>query len=217
MLPFGLWKYSGGALLWDLVLRIFKSRKLLIKMLDQSSHSRLPSSKLQSPWTLHFASTCLNCNYFASELQKNIGILVYCLRGCQYYFAAYQKIPSSDGMSSPALTEQVLADVAPQLLDHEDPALFAPTGFKARECCTCWRPRSVCLCPFLPEQPLQTLGKVALGTASRYQEIVSQQKGLQVVILQHPNEQKKRLATVPLLRKCVPYDLYKGRRFTVSS
>ncbi len=53
-------------------------------------------------------------------------------------------------------------------------------------CGRCARPQSVCLCPALPAQPIRLGGLV--------------------VVLQHPNEQNRRLATVPLLQRCLSQD-----------
>lgn len=58
-----------------------------------------------------------------------------------------------------------------------------PSAERRKECSRCQRPASVCLCDSLPPRPLATRG--------------------QVIILQHPAEAKKRLATVPLLSKCI--------------
>ncbi|XP_071740886.1 tRNA-uridine aminocarboxypropyltransferase A [Rutidosis leptorrhynchoides] len=50
-------------------------------------------------------------------------------------------------------------------------------------CNVCERPATVCLCDFIPTEPLSTT--------------------TQIVILQHPHEQRHRLATVPVLNKCL--------------
>ncbi|EFN57261.1 hypothetical protein CHLNCDRAFT_143813 [Chlorella variabilis] len=50
-----------------------------------------------------------------------------------------------------------------------------------RDCERCERPKSVCLCSCLPDEPLALAGRVT--------------------VLQHPFEQKKRLATGPVLQK----------------
>ncbi|GIL53898.1 hypothetical protein Vafri_9501 [Volvox africanus] len=50
-------------------------------------------------------------------------------------------------------------------------------------CDRCKRPRRVCLCTVLPVRPMRLLGRI--------------------LILQHPHELKKRLATVPLLKCCL--------------
>ncbi|MFS8030761.1 putative DTW domain-containing protein DTWD2/YfiP [Helianthus anomalus] len=52
-----------------------------------------------------------------------------------------------------------------------------------RICLGCERPASVCLCDFIPGESLSTT--------------------TQIVILQHPHEQRHPLATVPLLNKCL--------------
>lgn len=60
------------------------------------------------------------------------------------------------------------------------------------------RPERVCLCPGLPQNPQQCLGRV--------------------FVLQHPHELKKALATVPLLPACLePCTVVVGRRFKVGS
>ncbi|KAL4418806.1 hypothetical protein ABPG77_006775 [Micractinium sp. CCAP 211/92] len=74
----------------------------------------------------------------------------------------------------------------PLSLDHDeafesDASLAGPRN--KRDCERCERPSSVCLCATLPTAPLRLAGRV--------------------IILQHPHEQKKRLATVPVLQKCV--------------
>ncbi|KAJ9565435.1 hypothetical protein OSB04_001401 [Centaurea solstitialis] len=55
---------------------------------------------------------------------------------------------------------------------------------RRRICNVCERPATVCLCESLPGEPLST-------TAT------------QIVILQHPHEQRHPLATVPVLNKCL--------------
>ncbi|GLC44497.1 hypothetical protein PLESTB_000066700 [Pleodorina starrii] len=50
-------------------------------------------------------------------------------------------------------------------------------------CDRCMRPHRVCVCTALPTRPLRLLGRI--------------------LILQHPHELKKRLATVPLLQRCL--------------
>ncbi|KAJ0057516.1 hypothetical protein NL108_009259, partial [Boleophthalmus pectinirostris] len=59
------------------------------------------------------------------------------------------------------------------------------------------RPEKVCLCPFLPHQPLD------VSTC--------------LYIVQHPNEESRVLRTVPLLAACLPQDkcnVIVGRRFS---
>lgn len=59
------------------------------------------------------------------------------------------------------------------------------------------RPEKVCLCPFLPQQPLE------VSTC--------------LYIVQHPNEESRVLRTVPLLAACLPQGKCKvivGRRFS---
>ncbi|CAL9682297.1 unnamed protein product [Knipowitschia caucasica] len=63
-------------------------------------------------------------------------------------------------------------------------------------CLRCRRPVKVCLCPFLPQQPLDV-------STSLY-------------IVQHPNEESRVLRTVPLLAACLPQskcNVIVGRRF----
>ncbi|XP_004477758.2 tRNA-uridine aminocarboxypropyltransferase 2 [Dasypus novemcinctus] len=65
------------------------------------------------------------------------------------------------------------------------------------ECSRCSRPQKVCLCPFLPVQPLNI--------------------STHLYIIQHPAEENKVLRTVPLLAACLPQDKCKvktGRRFS---
>ncbi|KAG2447297.1 hypothetical protein HYH02_007627 [Chlamydomonas schloesseri] len=59
----------------------------------------------------------------------------------------------------------------------------AQQAAKRRDCPRCNRPPRVCVCPALPDAPLRLRG--------------------QVFILQHPYELKKRMATVPLLTRCL--------------
>ncbi|KAK3010168.1 hypothetical protein RJ639_011413 [Escallonia herrerae] len=63
--------------------------------------------------------------------------------------------------------------------DHRH--LSADTG--RRKCGRCDRPLSVCLCSSIPAEPIPTR--------------------TQVVILHHPHEQRHKLATVPVLSKCL--------------
>ncbi|XP_065911996.1 tRNA-uridine aminocarboxypropyltransferase 2-like isoform X2 [Dysidea avara] len=78
--------------------------------------------------------------------------------------------------------------------------LFSPVDPeppKRRDMCDdCGRPRCVCLCQSFPENlvPIMT----------------------NIIILQHPNEENRTLATVPLLQKCIPTEkchVLRGRRF----
>ncbi|KAM6224718.1 tRNA-uridine aminocarboxypropyltransferase 2 [Rhynchocyon petersi] len=65
------------------------------------------------------------------------------------------------------------------------------------ECARCSRPQKVCLCPFLPVDPLHI--------------------STHLYIIQHPAEENKVLRTVPLLAACLPQDKCKvkiGRRFS---
>ncbi|NVK39352.1 MAG: DTW domain-containing protein [Gammaproteobacteria bacterium] len=63
-----------------------------------------------------------------------------------------------------------------------------------REICEgCQRPQAVCLCPHL----------------------VSLKAPCELVILQHPSEQKQALATVPILKQCIsPIDVWVGEDFS---
>ncbi|KAJ9513784.1 hypothetical protein QJQ45_015521 [Haematococcus lacustris] len=74
------------------------------------------------------------------------------------------------------------------------PTAPAQAGSRRKLCDRCKRPASVCLCPALPPAPIQLQGKV--------------------IILQHPGELKRALATVPLLRLCIqPCEVVVGRKF----
>ncbi|XP_035666065.1 tRNA-uridine aminocarboxypropyltransferase 2-like [Branchiostoma floridae] len=67
---------------------------------------------------------------------------------------------------------------------------------KRTMCDRCGRPATVCLCPFLPRQPLQV--------------------STTVYIIQHPHEETRVLRTVPLLAACLPPDrchVIRGKRF----
>ncbi|KAG2494959.1 hypothetical protein HYH03_006894 [Edaphochlamys debaryana] len=87
---------------------------------------------------------------------------------------------SSSSTASPAGVADAQDRAALPASSSEGPA----DGSRRRqECPRCLRPQRVCLCAALPQQPLRLRGRV--------------------VILQHPHELKKRLATVPLLRACL--------------
>lgn len=65
-------------------------------------------------------------------------------------------------------------------------------------CGRCRRPATVCICCCLPDEPFKI--------------------GSRVVILQHPNEESRSLATVPLLTQCVETSrchVIRGKRFDV--
>ncbi|GJT28654.1 DTW domain-containing protein 2 [Tanacetum coccineum] len=51
-------------------------------------------------------------------------------------------------------------------------------------CSACERPTTVCLCALIPASPLTTTNT-------------------EIIILQHPHEQRHPLATVPVLNKCI--------------
>uniref|UniRef100_A0A4W4FW80 tRNA-uridine aminocarboxypropyltransferase n=1 Tax=Electrophorus electricus TaxID=8005 RepID=A0A4W4FW80_ELEEL len=86
---------------------------------------------------------------------------------------------------------------------EEEPAGFAdlselPVEVSERRptCLHCYRPEKVCLCPFLPADPLE------VSTC--------------LYIVQHPAEESRVLRTVPLLAACLPKGKCKvlvGRRF----
>ncbi|GMP97470.1 hypothetical protein CsSME_00045709 [Camellia sinensis var. sinensis] len=85
------------------------------------------------------------------------------------------------------------ADEVTRVLDLSDPG---PTGDEGRRrICSrgCERPINVCLCDTIPSE--------AISTAT------------QVVVLQHPHEHRHKLATVPLLSKCLlNFQILIGRR-----
>ncbi|KAI3750279.1 hypothetical protein L2E82_20913 [Cichorium intybus] len=60
---------------------------------------------------------------------------------------------------------------------------FSHPNTRRRICNVCERPATVCLCDSIPAEPVST--------------------STQIVILQHPHEQRHRLATVPVLNKCL--------------
>ncbi|KAL8152578.1 hypothetical protein V2J09_010338 [Rumex salicifolius] len=69
-----------------------------------------------------------------------------------------------------------------------------------RQVCSggCGRPVSVCLCDDMPPEPIST--------------------GTELVILQHPHEQRHRLATVPVLARCLNNcQILTGRRLRLGS
>ena len=87
-------------------------------------------------------------------------------------------------------------------MDIEDPAATLtelqvdPT--RKRRCCDgCGRPWATCLCSAMPSSPLSLSGHV--------------------FVLRHPNEQKKNLATIPILMRCLKdITVVHGRRLHVS-
>ncbi|KAF3849286.1 hypothetical protein F7725_015783 [Dissostichus mawsoni] len=75
-------------------------------------------------------------------------------------------------------------------------ALPVEVGERRPTCLRCRRPQKVCLCPFLPTQPLE------VSTC--------------LYIVQHPAEESRVLRTVPLLAACLPQgkcNVIVGRRF----
>jgi len=65
-------------------------------------------------------------------------------------------------------------------------------------CADCARPVSVCLCKLIPSPPFHLRTRL--------------------LILQHPHEQKQKLATVPVLARCVqPCHVIVGRRLHSSN
>ncbi|CAL8464563.1 g4098 [Coccomyxa elongata] len=79
-------------------------------------------------------------------------------------------------------------------ISNTDGHLLEPTTY--RDCGRCRRPQSVCLCSALPHAPLNLHGKL--------------------LVLQHPLEARKRMATVPLLDLCLKdCTLIRGRKFSV--
>lgn len=79
-------------------------------------------------------------------------------------------------------------------ISDTDGHFVEPTTY--RDCDRCRRPQSVCLCSALPRAPLKLHGKL--------------------LVLQHPSEARKRMATVPLLDLCLhDCTLIRGRKFSV--
>ncbi|XP_034048748.1 DTW domain-containing protein 2 [Thalassophryne amazonica] len=75
-------------------------------------------------------------------------------------------------------------------------ALPVEVGDRRPTCLRCCRPQKVCLCPFLPPQPLD------VSTC--------------LYVVQHPAEESRVLRTVPLLAACLPRgkcNVIVGRRF----
>ncbi|XP_076899841.1 tRNA-uridine aminocarboxypropyltransferase A-like [Bidens hawaiensis] len=68
-------------------------------------------------------------------------------------------------------------------LTDDDTQLSHPTT-RRRICNACDRPATVCLCDSIPTEPISTTTT-------------------QIIILQHPHEQRHPLATVPVLNKCL--------------
>ncbi|XP_068609190.1 tRNA-uridine aminocarboxypropyltransferase 2 [Brachionichthys hirsutus] len=76
-------------------------------------------------------------------------------------------------------------------------SLPVEVGERRPTCLRCRRPQKVCLCPFLPPQPLE------VSTC--------------LYIVQHPAEESRVLRTVPLLAACLPQgkcNVIVGRRFS---
>ncbi|CAH9134949.1 unnamed protein product [Cuscuta epithymum] len=79
--------------------------------------------------------------------------------------------------------------------DKVVPAVAAAGKFQTRrnECTKCDRPANVCLCASIPSDPIATRTRV--------------------LVLQHPHERRHKLATVPLLSKCIANcEVIVGRR-----
>ncbi|XP_028274459.1 DTW domain-containing protein 2 [Parambassis ranga] len=75
-------------------------------------------------------------------------------------------------------------------------ALPVEVGERRPTCLRCRRPQKVCLCPFLPSQPLEV--------------------STRLYVVQHPAEESRVLRTVPLLAACLPpgkCNVIVGRRF----
>eukprot|EP00983_Pelagomonas_calceolata_P107233 1159321-Pelagomonas_calceolata.AAC.5 len=82
-------------------------------------------------------------------------------------------------------------------------------------CARCNRPERVCLCPSLPDSPIDILGTVRTHNGLHEARVTCIAANgfrflpaavcpcalAQVVVLQHPHELKKALATVPLLKQ----------------
>lgn len=88
-------------------------------------------------------------------------------------------------------------------MQDDDMPLFSsvdPEPAKRRDVCkNCERPQCVCLCQSFPINPIPIQTNI--------------------IILQHPNEESRTLATVPLLQKCVCKEkchVLRGRRFAES-
>lgn len=73
----------------------------------------------------------------------------------------------------------------PQEIDQLSLTPTPTTAVESRRriCGGCNRPLNVCLCDKIPREPIPTT--------------------TQIVILQHPHEQRQKLATVPVIRKCL--------------
>ncbi|XP_048735863.2 tRNA-uridine aminocarboxypropyltransferase 2-like [Ostrea edulis] len=98
---------------------------------------------------------------------------------------------TEDGKSSPEFLD-VLYSFA-----NEDDEERGTVKTKRSVCLRCCRPIPVCLCPYLPEVP------VSIET--------------NVFILQHPLEESRNLATVPILCECLPSEkvqIIKGKKFS---
>ncbi|CAH9112335.1 unnamed protein product [Cuscuta epithymum] len=79
--------------------------------------------------------------------------------------------------------------------DKDVPAAADAGKFETRrnECAKCDRPVNVCLCASIPSDPIATRTRV--------------------LVLQHPHERRHKLATVPLLSKCIANcEVIVGRR-----
>ncbi|XP_061173204.1 tRNA-uridine aminocarboxypropyltransferase 2-like [Saccostrea echinata] len=98
---------------------------------------------------------------------------------------------SEDGKTSPEFLD-ILYSFANEDDKEKDTAIN-----RRPVCSRCCRPVAVCLCPYLPESP------VSIET--------------NVFILQHPLEESRNLATVPILCECLPSEkvqIIKGKKFS---
>ncbi|XP_062582453.1 tRNA-uridine aminocarboxypropyltransferase 2-like [Saccostrea cucullata] len=98
---------------------------------------------------------------------------------------------SEDGKTSPEFLD-ILYSFANEDNNEKDSLIS-----RRPVCPRCCRPVAVCLCPYLPESP------VSIET--------------NVFILQHPLEESRNLATVPILCECLPSEkvqIIKGKKFS---
>ncbi|XP_063336646.1 tRNA-uridine aminocarboxypropyltransferase 2 isoform X2 [Pelmatolapia mariae] len=105
--------------------------------------------------------------------------------------AVTQEIQNGPEMCDGSSMEDGLVDAFGDLA-----ALPVEAGERRPTCFRCRRPQKVCLCPFLPPQPLE------VSTC--------------LYVVQHPAEESRVLRTVPLLAACLPQgkcNVIVGRRF----